>query len=482
MKALSVLGTAVVTMVLAAGCSSSGADGDAGLAAANAAPAAAVTLRVGTDDFPGRPSADQLEHFAQRVAELSEGAIGIEPVWQAAGSDGHTPDWDQEVARMAVSGELDGALVPARAWDTEGVGSFRPLHAPLVVDSHELLAEVLTSELADRMMAGLDGSGVVGLAMFPEGLRHPFAFEDPLLGPADYDGVVLRAPTSATAQALFEAWGAQTDDDPLDRAHHDGTESGLVLRPGGVATANVALFPKANVLVLGEETLTALTRADREILTQAAEDTLTWAVESFPAETALADEFCAAGGVVVHASDEDLRALQAASGSVVEDIRSDSTESAELLDAIEALKADLPPARPAPPCGETVATETSGEESTLDGVYRMEVTPELMREAWPDTPQDMIERNVGTWTISLNGGRHYVHGADFTEIVDGGTYRVEGPRVSFLWGDSTTPEVLEWSRADDGSLSFTVVNVPDQFSFVYAQPWVLVPELDPWEG
>ncbi len=32
-------------------------------------------------------------------------------------------------------------------------------------------------------MSGLDEAGVVGLALVPEGLRHPFGYERPLLGP-----------------------------------------------------------------------------------------------------------------------------------------------------------------------------------------------------------------------------------------------------------------------------------------------------------
>lgn len=481
MKALAAVATTVATLLVAGGCSSAGSDEGAVAAAGDAAAAPTVTLRIGTDDFLGRPSADQIEHFAERVAELSEGTIEIEPVWHA-NDGGPGDDWDQRVARKVTAGELDGALVPARAWDTEGVDSFRPLHAPFLVDSHELLAEVISGDLADRMLAGLDGSGVVGLAMFPEGLRHPFGLVEPLLGPSDYDGAVLRVPTSDTSKALFEALGAQTNDDGLDRTVHDGVESGFVLKPGGVATGNVTLFPKVNVLVLGEEAVGDLDEADREILGQAAADTQTWAVESFPSESSLADEFCAAGGVVVHAGDSEVEALRAAVQPVLEDIRSGSAENAALLDAIAAIKSGLPEPQPARPCGEAADAEADGDQTVLTGVYRMEVTRELMLEAWPDTPADQIDNNVGTWTISMNDGRHYVHGTEFTEIVDGGSYRIDGDRVSFTWGDSTTAEVLEWAKDDDGSLVFSIVNVPDQFRFVYARPWEPVPELDPWEG
>ena len=33
-----------------------------------------------------------------------------------------------------MTGELEMGLIPARAWDTEGVTSLRALHAPFLVD------------------------------------------------------------------------------------------------------------------------------------------------------------------------------------------------------------------------------------------------------------------------------------------------------------------------------------------------------------
>jgi hypothetical protein len=63
-------------------------------------------------------------------------------------------------------------MIPARAWDTEGVTSLRALHAPFLVTSDELVAEIVDGELADELLAGLEDVGVTGLALLPEGLRH----------------------------------------------------------------------------------------------------------------------------------------------------------------------------------------------------------------------------------------------------------------------------------------------------------------------
>ena len=207
-----------------------------------------LTLRIGTDDEPGRPAADQIEEFARSVAEGSEGAIVVEPVWHAAGD---TSDWDQEVARLVTSGDLEMGLIPSRAWDTE-VTTLRALNTPFLVTSEELVNQIVSGDLAGELMSGLDAADVVGLALFPEGFRHPFAFGDPLLGPDDYAGAVMRAPTSATTAAMFEALGATTNDDEPDPATHTGMESSYLLGPPGTATGNVTFFPKVNSLVVND--------------------------------------------------------------------------------------------------------------------------------------------------------------------------------------------------------------------------------------
>ena len=148
--------------------------------------AAPITLRVGTDDGPGRPAADQISEFASQVKQLSDGAIIIEPVWQADGPQHR--DWDQLVARMVVNGELDMGMIPARAWDTEGVTSLRSLNAPFLINSEEFMATVVSADIATEMLTGLDSIGITGLALVPESMRQVFSFGEPLLTPQQFRG------------------------------------------------------------------------------------------------------------------------------------------------------------------------------------------------------------------------------------------------------------------------------------------------------
>ncbi len=187
---------AVTATVLLSGC----LGGEEGTKAGGGA--GPLTLRVGTDDPPGRPGEAQIEELAHRVEELSRGDIRIKAVLDAGGDVRLGPARHTEGQAMVTS---TWRLIPARAWDTEGVTSLRALNAPFLITSDELFAEVISGDLADDLMSGLDEAGVVPLALFPEGLRHPFGFEAPLLGPDDYAGEEIRTPTSKTTAAMFES-------------------------------------------------------------------------------------------------------------------------------------------------------------------------------------------------------------------------------------------------------------------------------------
>ena len=116
------------------------------------------------------------------------------------------PGADQKVAGLVQNGELDLALIPARAWDELGVTSLQALQAPFLVSNEDLVEQVVQSELAGELLAGLDQAGVVGLALLPEGLRHPVGFEHPLLRLEDFSGATIRSlPSNAVPSALGSA-------------------------------------------------------------------------------------------------------------------------------------------------------------------------------------------------------------------------------------------------------------------------------------
>jgi TRAP-type C4-dicarboxylate transport system substrate-binding protein len=440
--------------------------------------AAPVMLRLGTPDAAGRRGADQVEEFARQVEERTGGSLRIEPVLQAAGHESayegepdDYPGWDQLVARQVMAGDLDLALVPARAWDTEGVDSMRALHAPFLVTSRELLDEIVTSELAEELLSGLEAVGVTGLALVPEELRRLLFFGDPPAGPYDLSGRAVRAPRSATTYAVLESFGAAPDDfpgpgDPFLRGVESGeivaAEAALALAgtlpSTTTAHADVVLFPKVNALVVNSDTLAGLSSEHQAALRAAAEATVVWAVENGSTEVQDAEVFCTNGGRILPAVGTG--PLEAAVRPVLEQLEGDPTTRA-LMTGIRALADDLGTTTDVvPPCGEQVLSEGDdapgvGEDEFPGGIYRAEVTAESLVEAGVDRPS--AHEHEGMWTVTIQDGR-------VQESTCQGTYEVVDGRIVITLGDDTmcgsaSNKVLfsaGWTF-DDGELWFTDV-------------------------
>ena len=436
-----------------------------------------IILKMGTNDSPDRPASDQIEEFAARVAELSEGEITVEPVWRVGGNN--TPNWDQAVARQVVNGELDMGNIPSRAFDILGVTNLRALNAPFLITSDELLDEVVASDMADDMLVGLEEIGLVGLALLPEGLRRTFGYDGALVGPEDYDGGVIRAPASATTAAVLEALGATTVDDEIDPESQIGMESAYVWDPLGTATGNVVLFPKVNVLVVNDEVFARLNESQKEVLEQAALETLNWSVKSRVSETAAAEEWCANGGRVVTADGGALAALQHAVEPVYEDLRADQL-TAELIDQIQEMKKSVPVSEPLIPdacTGEPDDTEATAEgtddPSVINGSYRFEWSADELADAWvgriptegqdapdPEALREIVEEiirpvsadNAGVVSVIFNDG-HYEQSWEtgfFAGDHCNGTFSISGDRITMV--ASSDPAEYQCGNEDLGAV------------------------------
>ena len=441
-----VLAAAAVSVALAA--CTSGSTGDK--AGGEAAP---VTVRLGTDDTPGRPGAAQIEEFSRQVQELSKGQVRIEPAWRAAGDE---DDWDQVVARKVIGGELDMGMVPARAWDTEGVTSLRALHAPLLVTSENLTAQIVTGELAPEMLAGLEAVGVTGLALLPEGPRHVFAFGDPPLSPADYEGMVVRAPRSETTYAVFEALGAKPDDfggGPGDDRFAEGVRKGQVdgaesafpiagsLPAPTTAVGNVTFFPKVNSLVINTDAFHNLTDEHQAMLRDAAARTVDWAIKTTRSDTEIAKEYCANGGRIVLANQAEVAKFEQAVQPVYDELEQDAATKA-MIARIRSLSEEVGAVTTAvEPCGKGTQVATAGDGSAKsfpEGVYRTEITEEFLLQAGVDAPNAVD--HAGIWTLTFKKGKFNAGytspdgEADPPDNCPGSTYSAEGSRVTIQMG------------------------------------------------
>jgi TRAP-type C4-dicarboxylate transport system substrate-binding protein len=278
---------------------------------------------------------------------MSDGGMRVEVVWEA-GDDSSVPDgFEKGVVQLVQGGELDLGWIAARAWDTAGVTSFQALQAPFLITDHELLTEVLASPMADEMVAGLQGAGVVGLGLFPDGMRYPLGYTAPMISLEDFDGADIRLVPSGATEALVRALGGRPvyglAGDELDAAiangDVDGTEVSLGLAlsiapEGSVVTGNVVLFPRVNTLFAGQDLMASLSDEQEAILAAAAEEAYAFATS---ATTEDFRAFCDAGGEVAIASEADVAALQRAARPVYRMLEADPQTKA-FIDGIQELK------------------------------------------------------------------------------------------------------------------------------------------------
>ena len=319
-----------------------------------------VTLSLGTGDPRGRPDTAVVEHFAEQVDQLSDGAMRIEITWQAADESGGKDAFEQGVVGLVQGGDLDLGWIAARAWDTVDVSSFQALQAPFLITDQDHLGQVLASPISDEMLAGLEEVGLVGLGLYPDQLRHPVGYTEPLRSVDDFEGAGIRLVPSNATEALVRAFGGEPkyglNGDEIDVAVESGelygTETSLGLAAeGSILTGNVIFFPRVNTLFATADGLASLSDEQRAILEQAAGASVEFAGAS-STQTEDVTAFCAAGGQVVAASDADVTGFVRAARPVLEMLEADP-QTAAFIEEISAMKDGAPAAAAPTSCDPT---------------------------------------------------------------------------------------------------------------------------------
>jgi TRAP-type C4-dicarboxylate transport system substrate-binding protein len=316
-----------------------------------------LTLLNTDSDFYGVPA---VERFIDRVAELSEGTVTVEvrPV------NADSSDFQRRVIREVQANEAQLAWVGTRYWDTLGVTTFRALHAPMLVDSYALEGAVLRSSLPARMLAGLDGSGLVGLALLGDNLRYPASAKRQLSGPDDFRGIRFRTTPSATQVAALRALGAHPSTEGyvrLSRGLRSGRLAGFetdlaTYESNGYAgvapylTVNLALWPRTTVLFANGGALDALSAEQRGWIRQAAADAARYSLTTFGEDQRIIRSECQNGMKAVVASPTQLAALRKAFAPAYVSLRKDPGTAA-MIDEITALKRGVQPESLAIPSG-----------------------------------------------------------------------------------------------------------------------------------
>jgi TRAP-type C4-dicarboxylate transport system substrate-binding protein len=470
-----VVAIALVALAVAAGCSSGDKAGGSG---------GIVTLRLATNDPPEATASQEIKGFAREVRRLSDGRLRIHVGWSANGTGSRQPRaGDQATAKKVIDGKYELALVPARAWDVFGVTSLQAIQTPFLVNSDALLDKVTSDPVAEKMLSGLDDVGVVGLALWPEALRHPVGFGHPLRSRSDFVGKGIRAIRSKLTWEILRALGARPLEfvgnpmgPAIDRGQLSGAESeiglvrqGNLARPG-IVTANVTLFPRANTIVVNRAAFERLTNDQRKTLRKAAAQTLRHVVASRPTDVEEARSACDAGIPLVVASDADIRGLVRATRPVVARLERDDLTRKE-IQRIVALRGTVSGSPAIAPCGRRSApaapAKAGGRPATLppDGVYRSLISPKDFTRAGLDAA--IARDNSGLFTLTLRGGRvSWTTRGDPT--VCAGRYFLSKGTVRFVM-DNPSPcgsgpggwiFSARW-RSEDGGIRFTNVQGAD---------------------
>ena len=375
-----------------------------------------ITLSLAVSDGQGAPSESSVLAFIEEVRTLSEGKIIIEPTWDA-GADTQA-GFEQGVIASVKAGQYDLGLAASRAWEDQGVTAFQPLQTPFLIDNDALAIAVATSNTASQMLKQLSTSGITGLTIWPEDLRHPFSVVPgkPLLSPDDFAGATIRTTSMGITAEIVEALGGKPE---FELFSYQGTESGLrqgsTLTGQPIATGNVVFFPKFQVLFANSAAFNRLSNSQKNILREAAQATQAKTIADRPSEVEAGTAWCNDGGSIVLASETQLAAFQAAVQPVVDQIEADPN-NAKNVAAIRELKSNTQPGPALTACG-VIAAETALVEETWseglppNGLWQVDLTIEdIVR-------MGVLELNAKGWA-----------GLSSYEFRDG-----EGPSMENSW-------------------------------------------------
>jgi TRAP-type C4-dicarboxylate transport system substrate-binding protein len=440
-------------------------------------PAPTVAMTLGVADPPGRYSWDLAGEFARRVGVATAGTVRVE----VTNADTEVATrWNQSLAIRAQDGDLDLALVQGQAWDALGVTSLTALYVPFVVRDEEVLDAVATGEIAPHLLAGLEGTGVTGLALLPGGLRRLVADGEVLVLPGDVRGRGVRAAYSTTVWAMFEAVGAR----PLDP---NGDTAGERVRDGTItaydttfaladsvydspsAAGDLSTYPLAFTLVANDATLAGLSPRHREGLSEAARGTAAWAAQTRRSEADEAEALCerSPDAHVVLAGQAALDEWRGATRALAARLRSDDRVDA-LAARIEALGAKVVPAEPVAPCrGAGQVGDDPGDaepqpnvpERFPEGVYRKELTAQGLMDLGVNATD--AHEHQGVWALAFLANGQFGEGPG----CPGSVYSVVDERLVVTLGPkgpdcgTAAGQVLfsgRW-RLDGTSMSFTDV-------------------------
>lgn len=413
MRTLIPLVAPVAAVALLAGC---GSGGDP----SNEDPAP-VTLTLASNRPSSEPD-EALAAFAAEVEELSDDTVTVtvKDSWHLG-----EPDYNAATIKDVRAGKIDVASVALRAFDTAGIDAFQPLIAPMLIDSHDTQQKVFDAGIPDRLLASLDGSGLVGLGISPGELRLLGTKGVSLADVASAQGLELGFQESGVAEDFLTVIGASATRLPTsaDIAQVDGLEQQLDSLIGNSyyqvgldhVLGNLPLWPRLTAMVLNEDVYSALTHDQQKALRSAWASSMEQSVAAArETDEGAAELTCTNQVALDQASPAQAAAWRRSADEVTAMIAADA-DSAAVIEEIRTLKGDTPAEAFTCAAGPGDATTAA-----LNGIYDVEVRK-----------SDLLAAGVSEGDANENAGMFEMVLADGTLTMNQ-TY-TDGPNAGKNW-------------------------------------------------
>ncbi|WP_108262440.1 DctP family TRAP transporter solute-binding subunit [Mangrovicoccus ximenensis] len=318
----------------------------AALGAMLALPAAARDIKIGHFGTPGTPFDQGVEYFISQVDELSGGRMTVKNF-----PSGQLGNEAQQIG--ALQGGLQEMLITSSTNLIKYNELFQVIDLPFAFADDAATDKVLLGDLGKEMLAGLEGSGMLGLMYMDNGFRDLSNSKHAVESLADFDGLTFRVIGAPVFIDTFSALGANPVPMPFPEVYtalETGTVDGqdnplLTVRDMNFYEVQDYLTTSKHaystlVMLVSQPWWNSLSDEDKGILQEAAGRTAVENRKVMRAAVAEAKAFLAdeAGLTVSEFSPEALEEIRAAVAPVTEELLTDKTRP--LYEKIQAVLAE----------------------------------------------------------------------------------------------------------------------------------------------
>jgi hypothetical protein len=251
------------------------------------------------------------------------------------------------------------------------------------------------------MLAGLDGTGLVGLGILPGAMRRVAMLEAAFRAPGDLRGKVVGIQDSDIAAMTFKALGASTK--AISRGGALGTVDAVEQQLGSIVgnryhhdlrhvTVDVALWPRPVILFANKARFNSLSAEQQTALRGVTKQLVASTTAAVQSEDASAIAIlCADGGDLVVAGNDASAPLLAAVAPVYDELEKDA-RTASMIKRIAGMKAGIPIATSITSCPSPSASpgpQTAG--GFPEGTYEARLSCDELESYWADHPELPVE-------------------------------------------------------------------------------------------